>query len=474
MDIKHLASEQSLTINGQTLNTDAQMDVINPATGRVFAKAPVAGMSELNAAVDAASAAFTQWQSTDIKQRRQFIHQSAKALLDNTQSLANLLTLEQGRPLAQAKAEVAQAADWISALAEIDLPNEKKIQTPDCDILVSHQALGVVCALVPWNYPLLTMAWKMAHAVLTGNTVVIKPSPTTPLASLQLGKLLGDIFPAGVVNTLSGGDDLGPMMTAHAGFAKVSFTGSTATGKRIMRSAADDLKRLTLELGGNDAAIVLADFDMDKHLEALFMSAFFNVGQICVATKRLYVHDSIYDEVKNRLHAMAQQLKVGDGMEPDSVFGPIQNKPQYQRVKHLIANAKAQGLTLLEGAAVPRNDGYFVPLTIVDNPPEDSQVVVEEAFGPVLPMMRFTDVEQVIRKANQSEYGLGGSVWTSNIQQAIAIAKQINTGTVRINQNALGGPLMAFGGARQSGLGLENGVEGLLEFTQRKNIVIPK
>jgi acyl-CoA reductase-like NAD-dependent aldehyde dehydrogenase len=283
-----------------------------------------------------------------------------------------------------------------------------------------------------------------------------------------------NILPPGVFNVLSGDDALGPLMSSHPGFAKISFTGSTATGKRVMAAAANDLKRITLELGGNDAAIVLADADPDEVAEAMFAGAFFNTAQVCIATKRLYIHEDIYEAVRDRLHALANKAVVGDGSGEGVTHGPLQNLAQYRRVKALIDDAEATGLTLLRGSAVPEGPGYFLPLTLVDNPPEDSAVVREEAFGPVLPLLRFSDIEEVIARANDSEYGLAGSVWSRSVERALDVAQRLNAGSVWINQNRQVAAHVPFSGFKQSGFGVENGREGLLEFTQTKAIYVPK
>ena len=364
-------------------------------------------------------------------------------------------------------------AFWLQTVADMDLPVDVTEDSDDRRIEVHHTPLGVVCGIVPWNFPITLACWKIAPALLTGNTLVIKPSPFTPLCTLKMGELFKDIFPPGVFNVLSGGDELGPWMTAHPGFAKISFTGSTATGKRVMESAAKDLKRVTLELGGNDAAIVMPDVDVDKVAQQLFFGAFFNSAQICVATKRLYIHSDIYDAVRDRLHAMAQQAPVGDGSAQGIQFGPIQNKAQYERVLDLLEDAKSSGLTLLQGKDVPEA-GYFIPITLVDNPPEDSRVVTEEAFGPVLPLLKFDDLDDVITRANNTEYGLAGAVWSADIDKASEIAAQLDTGTVWINQNLQMTPSTPFGGHKQSGVGVENGEDGLKEFTQPKAVYIPK
>ena len=316
--------------------------------------------------------------------------------------------------------------------------------------------------------------WKVAPALLAGNTMVLKPSPFTPLCTLKIGELFRDILPPGVLNIISGGDELGPWMTSHPGFAKISFTGSTATGKKVMESAAKDLKAITLELGGNDAAIVLPDVDVDDIAQKIFFGAFANTAQICVATKRLYVHESIYDDLRDRLSAIAQSVKVGDGAEQGTVLGPVQNKRQYDRVMSLLEDARSNDLTLLEGADIPDTKGYFIPVTIVDNPPETSRVVQEEAFGPVLPMLKFSDIDEVVDRANDSEYGLAGAVWSKDTDAAMDIARRLETGTVWINQNLNLRPDTPFGGHKLSGFGIENGMDGLLEFMAPQAVYLAK
>jgi acyl-CoA reductase-like NAD-dependent aldehyde dehydrogenase len=463
-----------MTIGGKAVSAERLMDVVNPATGKVFAQAPAAARVDMEKAIRAAKAAFPQWRALSHADRCAVVKRAAAAMSAHSDELAEIFTREVGRPLALAKEEVLGSAYWMTALARIELPVEVTEDSATRRIEVHHEPLGVVAAIVPWNFPLLLAAWKIAHAVLTGNTLVLKPSPFTPLATLRLGEIVRDIFPPGVLNVISGGDELGPMMTSHPDFAKISFTGSTATGKRIMESAARDLKRVTLELGGNDAAIVLPDVDVDAVAQQLFLGAFYNTAQVCVATKRLYIHADIYDRLRDKLHTIAKTSKVGDGMQPDTLYGPVQNRPQYQRVKQLLEDAKASGLKVLEGAPVPAGEGYFIPLTLVDNPPDDSRVVVEEAFGPVLPLLRFNDIDEVIERANNTEYGLAGAVWSKDIAKAVAIAHQLDTGTVWINQNLQSAPNTPLGGHKKSGIGVENGLAGLLEFTQTKAIYIPK
>ncbi len=467
------ASNYRMTIDGQAVPAEATFDVVNPATGEVFAQAPAATGADLDRAVAAAKLAQKSWRAVPLEERKALLVRAAEAIEANADELAALFTREQGRPLAMAREEILGGAGWFRATAGLDVPVEVTEDTRHRRVEVHHEPLGVVCAIVPWNFPFLLAAWKIGPAVMTGNTVVLKPSPFTPLTALKLGEILIDVFPRGVLNVITGGDELGPLMTAHPGFQKISFTGSTATGRRVMESAAKDLKRITLELGGNDAAIVLPDVDLDAVAMQLFMGAFWNTAQICVATKRLYIHEDIYDALRDKLHQIARTIPVGDGTQEGMVIGPVQNAPQFRRVQDLIEDSRKNGYTVLEGGSVP-NAGYFIPLTLVDNPPDDARVVVEEAFGPILPLLRFSSIDEVIERANDSEYGLAGAVWSKDIDKAKEIAHRLETGTVWINQNLQSTPFTPLAGHKQSGFGVENGLAGLLEFTVPKAIFIPK
>lgn len=464
----------TMTIDGRAVQSDKVMDVINPATGQVFAQAPDCSMEHLDEAVAAAKAAFKSWKTTPIEERQAMVRQAGELLIEHAQDLSRLFTREQGRPVEAALQEIQGTGEWMKAVAQMTPPVHVSEDSENQFVETRYVPLGVICAIAPWNFPVNLAMWKMAPALVAGNTMVLKPSPFTPLCTLKIGQLFSKIFPAGVFNVITGGDDLGPKMTAHPGFAKISFTGSTATGKRVMETAAKDLKRLTLELGGNDAAIVMPDVDLDDVAQKIFFGAFFNTAQICVATKRLYVHETIYDDLRDRLVAIARATKVGDGSDQGTVLGPIQNKRQYERVLDLMDDAKANDLTLIHGSDVPDDGGYFIPVTIVDNPPESSRVVQEEAFGPILPMLKFSNVDDVIERANDSEYGLAGAVWSRDTDKAMEIARQIETGTVWINQNLILRPDTAFAGRKHSGFGVENGIEGLLEYMAPQAVYMAK
>ncbi len=463
-----------MTINGEPVAGEGTIDVVNPATGAVFATAPDCSKAQLDDAVAAARTAYPAWRDTPIEERADMLVKMSDAMAAHADELARLFTTEQGRPLDAARMEVGGAAQWLKAIASMRPPVNVAEDSDTQYVETRYVPLGVVCAISPWNFPVTLAVVKIAPALLAGNTMVLKPSPFTPLCTLRMGEIFRDILPPGVLNIISGGDDLGPWMTAHPGFDKISFTGSTATGKRVMENAAKDLKKVTLELGGNDAAIVLPDVDVDAVAQQIFFGAFFNTAQICVATKRLYVHEDVYDALRDKLLEISNATKVGDGSQQGVNLGPIQNKRQYERVMDLLDDAKTNGLTLLQGSEIPDGGGYFVPVTIVDNPPEASRVVQEEAFGPILPMLKFTDVEDVIERANDSEYGLAGAVWSKDTDKAIEIARRMETGTIWVNQNLRVRPDTPFGGHKQSGIGVEYGIEGLLEFMAPQSIMVAK
>ncbi|MGB1117967.1 MAG: aldehyde dehydrogenase family protein [Parvibaculales bacterium] len=465
--------DYKLLINGQLVEGAGTMPVLNPATEEILSECPTASEDQLNQAVDAAQAAFDTWKNTSIDERRAKLGEIADIIDANSDDLARLLTQEQGKPLEDAMGEVVGAALFFRYFQSLDLPVEVLEDSETQRVEVHRNPLGVVGAIIPWNFPVLLLAFKLPAALLAGNSIVIKPAPTTPLTALHLGKLIADVLPAGVVNIIADKNDLGDKITTHKGISKISFTGSTATGARVMASAASTLKRVTLELGGNDAGIIMDDVDVEEVAPQIFDGAFGNNGQICIAMKRVYAHASIYDKLVEQLAKLAEEAIVGNGLEQGTKLGPLQNKMQFDKVKDYIEDGRANG-TIVAGGDVPEGKGYFIPPTIVRDIDEDSRLVREEQFGPVLPVIKYDDVDEVIERANDTDYGLGGSVWSSDIDRAYEVAKKVDSGTIWVNKHADVQPHVPFGGIKTSGIGAELGTEGLNEFTARKIINVAK
>ena len=465
--------EFKLLINGELVPGAGRLDVINPATEDVLAEAPRANRAQLDEAVAAAKAAFPGWSAEPIPERGALLGKLADALDARQDEFARLLTLEQGKPLSEANWEIYFTIRIIRHYASLDLPYEVLKEDATKKIVRQHIPLGVVAAIVPWNFPMLLLVIKVAPALLAGNTLVAKPAPTTPLTTLRFGELCGEILPAGVINVIVDHNDLGDALSSHADVAKVAFTGSTATGKKVMRSAAGTLKRLTLELGGNDAAIVLDDVDPIEVAPKLLAAAMMNSGQICLGAKRIYIHDSQYDQICEELGRLASESVVDDGLKKGTQMGPLQNKAQFEKVKGFLEDAKRNGKIVAGGYVLPRK-GYFIRPTIVRDIADDAQLVTEEQFGPVVPVLRYSDVDDVIARANDSDYGLGGTVWAKDLDRAFQVAAKLETGTVWINTFLDVSPDISFGGAKQSGIGAELGREGLEAFTQAKIINIAK
>lgn len=458
-----------LLIGGETVAGERAIEVVNPATETVVATASCASETQLEAAVSAARHAFRTWRHVPWEERAALVAAVADVLEANAEELGRLLTVEQGKPLRHAELEVKNAAAFCRHVANLEVP-VRVLEDSNVKRVEAHRVpLGVVAAIMPWNFPLLVLAFKLPFALLAGNTVIAKPAPTTPLATLRLGELLQDVVPPGVVNVIADRDDLGPLLTAHPDVRKVALTGSIETGRRVMATAAPLLKRLTLELGGNDAAIVLDDVDPKVVASKVFWAAFANSGQICTSIKRLYVPDVMYDELCDLLAGLARDVVVGDGSHPDTMLGPLQNRDQFERVSSLIESAKRAG-RVVAGGEIPDRPGYFIPPTIVRDIGPGTPLVDEEQFGPVLPVIEYENVDRAIEAANATHHGLAATVWGTDLERAHAVAQQLEAGTVWINQCSAFHPGIPFAGAKQSGLGTELGEDGLAEFTQRKVI----
>ena len=462
-------------IDGEMVDNGEWLEVLNPANEQVVGRVPASGKDELDRAVAAARRAFKTWKKTSHEERQQVVQAIAAAIKENADELFRLLTTEQGKPHAQAQQEIYGAAGLAAAQSTLTLDD---VVNQDDDTRLSRTRrvpVGVVGGIVPWNFPIMMAIQKIVPALVAGCTIVLKPSPFTPLTTLRVAELIKDVVPAGTVNIITGEDTLGPLITEHPDIDKITFTGSTATGKKIMEGASGDLKRITLELGGNDASIVLPDADVEKVAEQLFWSSFSNAGQVCIAAKRIYIHEDIYDDLSKAIADYAKTVVVGDGSQQGTGVGPIQNKKQYERVLDLIQDAKDNGYKFLTGGDKdPSGTGYYVPITILDNPPEDARIVAEEQFGPVMPLMKFASVDEVIERANNSEYGLAGAVWTKDTDKGVEIAEQLETGTVWINEFMQLSPFAPFGGHKQSGFGAEYGIDGLKEFTYPQVITVKR
>lgn len=464
-------SDYPLLINGQLVEGASRLDVVNPATEDIAATCARASEEQLDAAVDAAAAAFPGWAATKIADRRAALEAVADIAQANAEEIGKILTLEQGKPLKEAIAEVYGFAYFTRHFAQTEFPVEVLDETEARRVEAHRIPLGVVGAIIPWNFPLVLLGFKFGPALIAGNTLVVKPAPTTPLATLRLAALIKDVLPPGVLNVITDDNDLGPALSSHPKVRKVSFTGSTATGARVMASAAGTLKRITLEMGGNDAGLVLPDVDPKSVAPKLFDAAFGNCGQICIAMKRLYVHDDIHDAVCDELVEIAQSKKIGDGFDESTDLGPLQNRKQYDRVNELIADAAKHG-TVIAGGDAPDRPGFFIEPTLVRDVAEGVRLVDEEQFGPVLPIIRYSDADEAMGRINQAGEGLGGSIWTADLERASELAARFETGTVWVNKHGELDPSIPFSGAKTSGIGTELGPEGVKEFTQQKIVNI--
>lgn len=458
-------TQYKLLIGAKLVDGDLQMDVVNPATEEVLAVCPRGSERQLNEAVGAARAAFKSWSRTTLAERRSKIKELADAVEARSDELARLLTQEQGKPLTEASAEINYTTAFLRYLASLEFADRLLEDGPSRRVEMRRKPLGVIGCIIPWNFPVLIVAFKAPLALLAGNTIIIKPGPNTPLTTLRIGELCAEIFPAGVVNIVTDQNDFGAAMTGHPDVARISFTGSTETGRKVMESAASTIKRTTLELGGNDAAIVMPDADPKEVAPGLFNAAMLNAGQVCFAIKRIYAHESQYDELCDEMARLADAAVVDDGLKQGSQIGPLQNRMQFEKVKGFLEDARVDG-TIIAGGVVPDRPGFFIRPTIVRDVTDGSRIVDEEQFGPILPIVRYSDPEDALVRANNSPWGLGGSVWGKDRNAAYEIAREVESGTVWINKHLDFGPSIPFCGAKQSGLGVEFAEKGLYEFTQ--------
>lgn len=455
------------------------LPVEDPATGHVFTEVPDLGPDPETAtrtvavAVAAARAAQPAWAADEVTRVRT-LRAMAAVLSEHADELGALVARETGKSVLGSRMEAVKAAEHVEWAAAADLSPELLVDEPGRTVQTHRMPLGVVAAIVPWNAPLIMAVHKTAAALRAGNTVVLKPSPVTPVATLRFGELVADLLPPGVLTVLTGGDALGPALTSHPDVAAVSFTGSVPTGRAIMASAAPTLKRLVLELGGNDAAIVLDDVDPAEVAPQLFRIAFLNSGQVCQAIKRLYVHRSVHDAVVEGLVAAAEAARLGGPSDEGATFGPLTTSAQREVVAGLVEDARAHGGQVLTGGRAADRAGWFYPPTIVTGLDDDARLVAEEQFGPVLPVLVYDDVTDAVVRANGTPFGLSASVWGRDVERAAAVAEQLQAGSVWINRHAGVETEIPFGGFKQSGLGREGGREGLLAFTETRTVERPR
>ena len=471
--------QAEMIINGVSIKSDNAVDVVNPATEEVFAQCHFGAKADVDSAVAAAQAAFPIWGGLSDEQRKEKLLELAGLIKTNMPELMELVTKESGKPMnglhgIGSGMEVGGSIAWTQFGANLDLPVEVIQDDENARVEIHRKPLGVIGSITPWNWPLMISIWHIIPALRAGNTVLIKPSPYTPVATTKLVKLANSILPQGVLNIVHGDTEVGTAISEHKGISKIIFTGSTATGKKIMELSAGNLKRLTLELGGNDAGIVLPDTDIKAMAEKIFTAAFHNNGQTCAALKRLYVHELQYDEVCDALVERANSVKLGNGLEEDTELGPLQNSRQLHIVKSLVESARENGGHILSGGKELDGDGYFYAPTIVAGQTDGDRLVDEEQFGPVLPVIKYSNVDEVIARANRNESGLGGSVWSSDIAAAETVARQLDCGSVWVNDHGSLQPDAPFGGIKQSGVGVEFGVQGLKECTSIQTVKIAK
>jgi acyl-CoA reductase-like NAD-dependent aldehyde dehydrogenase len=441
-----------LLIDAELRSTPHELRVANPATGKPFATCPIAGAPELDDAVVAARRAFPAWRDLSYAERRACISKCIETLRAHLEPLSVLLTQEQGKPIAHARSEISRACELALGIANIAMPPHTILKTVERHVEIRHVPLGVAAILTPWNAPVLLALSPLVSAIYTGNCAILKPSPFTPLTALRIGELFRTTLPRGVLAVLAGGDDLGESLTVHPGVDKISFTGSIAVGKKVLAAAAGTLKRVGLELGGNDAAIVLPDVDVNDVAKKLFIAATANSGQLCMAVKRIYAHEDIYARFCDAMAVEAIGVRLGNGLDTSSTLGPVQNLQHYRRLTALIDSARLDG-HVHNGPQPPYGDGYFISPAVVTGLRDDHPLVTDEQFGPIIPILAFRDIDDVVVRANNTRFGLSGSVWSADIATATSIAERLEVGTACVNHHFFAMADAPFGGVKESGIG---------------------
>ncbi|MDD4137706.1 MAG: aldehyde dehydrogenase family protein [Methanoregula sp.] len=460
---------------------DRWIDVKNPATGEPIDRVPSGTSGDVNRAVDAAEAASAGWMKKTSRERGIILFHAAGKVREQHKDLARLLTVEQGKPLRESIDEVRGYANILEFYAGISASQQGEMIRLGVagDALVVREPVGVCGAIIPWNMPVLIMGWKVGPALLAGNTMILKPASTAPLTALRLAEILESSgLPAGVLNTVTGpGEVVGEAMARHPGIRKLSFTGNCATGQRVRELAASSLKELVLELGGSDPMIVMDDADIDKAVEGALRGRFYNAGQTCTAVKRLYVHEAIAALFTQKLKQRIETLKIGNGLDAGVEMGPLNSLSQRERISRVVETVKdnEEGVILTGGSVlseIPYDRGLFYRPTLVADVAPESRLMQEEVFGPVLPVMQVPDLDTAIREANRTRFGLGASVWTTNLHTAKRAFNEINAGIVWVNRHLTVPPEVPFGGMNESGIGRENGLHALDNYSRTKTLFL--
>ncbi|MBA3743700.1 aldehyde dehydrogenase family protein [Sporichthya sp.] len=449
----------------------SSVPVVNPSTGARITDVELASLEQLDAAVAAARAAAPAW-GADAAARAKALETVAAVITENADELARLLSTEIGVPLKDTAMEVGGAAAFAKYRARTPLAVDVVHDDERQSVVVRRKPIGVVGAILPWNAPLLILAEKVASAFGAGNTVVVKTSPLAPLAVARVGELLADQLPPGVLSILCGDAALGAALVEHPGVGMISFTGSIRAGRQIMAAAAPRLKRLSLELGGNDAALILPDVDVARTAPKVFMNAFYRTGQICAGIKRVYVPAQIYDETVEAFAHLASTIRVGDPFEEGVVLGPLSNRMQFDRVAELVDGARAAGATIVAGGQRLGDAGCFYSPTIVTDAGPEVPIVADEQFGPALPLIRYENLDEAITAANATDFGLGASVWGADPLAAAEIATRLDAGSVWVNRHGVVAPDVPFGGTKQSGVGRANGDVGVDAYSELTTISV--
>ncbi len=465
-----------LTVDGQLITTGKMLEVRNPADESVVGQCPTADLALLDRAVAAARKAQPAWAALPDAQRVAKLMEIGDLIEKHHAELAELVTREQGKAQSGmgANLEVGGAAAWARVTASLSIPVETIQDDATGKITIERRPVGVVGSITPWNWPMMIATWHVMPALRVGCTVVSKPASCTPLSTLRLYELMNSVLPPGVVNCIAGPGVIGDRMAKHPGINKIVFTGSTSTGKSVLAGTVETLKRVTLELGGNDAGIMLPGTKIEPLLEKLFWGCFINGGQTCAALKRLYVHESQYEEVATKFADYVSRIPVGNGMDPKNLIGPVTNAAQREVVSTFVEDARKKGARILTGGKTPSGPGYFYPLTVVADCTDDMLLVKEEQFGPAIPIIKYKTVEEAIARANALDVGLGGSVWGNDIAEATRYAVRLECGTTWVNQHGGLHPMACFGGVKGSGLGTEFNVEGLKEYTTIQTVNVAR